>query len=498
MIEQFGDGNRATVATVAGDAVIDWAARWRTQGMSWRTEPEIALDRQRELALRRSLPNDAATRGCYPFGGVSLTRADVEWLLATHDGGRGPVAWDDLAQRTRDGLDLRGAALPGADLSGLPLARLRGGLDAERWRTAPSAELDAAGLDLAAAVLHGAHLEGAILTGARLRAADLTDASLDGALLGGAHLEAAILSHASLPGATLDAAHATGATFMEVQAQQASFLGAELEDTLFDDAKLNGAVLRLARLQGSSLSSASLRGVDFTTANLAGASLQGAQLDERTNLRRITLDDREHGAVCVVDVAWNGAKLSVFTWPKHYILGDEREARRRTLPNGGKKSRQRRLNDAETALRAYRQVAGVLRSQGIDDLADQFAYRGWIAKRRQLQRQGPRKIPNLWSTAIVGAFTGYGYRPWRSVAWYLVLILGFAAVYLLSAPLNDPALRWDQALTLSVSSFHGRGFFTPDVTLTDTYARLGAVESVVGFVVELGFIATLTQRFFDK
>ena len=79
-----------------------------------------------------------------------------------------------------------------------------------------------------------------------------------------------------------------------------------------------------------------------------------------------------------------------------------------------------------------------------------------------------------------------------------MLILGFAAAYLLTASFNDPALRWDQALTLSISSFHGRGFFTPDVTLTDTYARLGAVESVVGFVVELGFIATLTQRFFDK
>jgi uncharacterized protein YjbI with pentapeptide repeats len=499
MTEQFAEGYRAAAVATAQGAATDWPARWRAQGMLWRIEPEITPDRQRELDLRRTPPADSATAPhAYPFGGLSLTRAEIEWLLATHDGARGPVNWDDPAQRTRDGLDLRGAQLPGVDLSGLPLARLRGGLDPSRWRTAPSPDLDAAALNLESAILHGAHLEGAILPGARLPSADLTDASLDGALLGGAHLEAAICTRATFAGATLDAAHAKDAIFTEIKAPGASFLGANLENALLDDALLDGAALRLARLQGAALVGASLAGVDCTTANLAGASLQGARLDGRTNLRRVTLDDRAHGAASLVDVAWNGAKLSVFTWPRRYVLGDEREARRRALPNGAKKSRERRLADAETALRAYRQIAAVLRSQGLDDIADQFAYRGWIVKRRQLQRQGARKLPNLWTTTIVGAFTGYGYRPWRSVAWYLVLILGFAAVYLLTAPLNDTALRWDQALTLSVSSFHGRGFFTPDVTLTDTYARLGAVESVVGFVVELGFIATLTQRFFDK
>jgi len=68
-------------------------------------------------------------------------------------------------------------------------------------------------------------------------------------------------------------------------------------------------------------------------------------------------------------------------------------------------------------------------------------------------------------------------------------------LYLLNAHFATPHLRWDEALVLSVSSFHGRGFFTQDVTLGDTYARLAAVEAVIGLFVEISFIATFTKRF---
>jgi len=49
-----------------------------------------------------------------------------------------------------------------------------------------------------------------------------------------------------------------------------------------------------------------------------------------------------------------------------------------------------------------------------------------------------------------------------------------------------------------VSSFHGRGFFSQNITLGDTYARLAATEAVIGLVIEISFIATFTQRFFGK
>jgi hypothetical protein len=57
------------------------------QPMRWRTEPEIDESRQQELAARRGVVSSIA-RGVYPFRGIVLGRADIEWLLATHDGSR--------------------------------------------------------------------------------------------------------------------------------------------------------------------------------------------------------------------------------------------------------------------------------------------------------------------------------------------------------------------------------------------------------------------------
>ena len=38
-------------------------------------------------------------QGVYPFKDIKLSRADIEWLLAMHEGGRGPVEWSDERQR---------------------------------------------------------------------------------------------------------------------------------------------------------------------------------------------------------------------------------------------------------------------------------------------------------------------------------------------------------------------------------------------------------------
>ena len=110
-----------------------WKAYWEKQGQPWRTEPEIDTKRQKYLDERRAIVPDIK-QGVYPFKDVKLDRADVEWLLATHENGRGPVNWNDEKQRERKGLDLRGADLRYADLQKLPLARLCGALT---WREAP-------------------------------------------------------------------------------------------------------------------------------------------------------------------------------------------------------------------------------------------------------------------------------------------------------------------------------------------------------------------------
>src|SRR5438270_929758 len=78
-----------------------WKAYWKTQGQLWRTEPEIDVEREAYLAERRAITPDIE-QGVYPFKDIKLTRADIEWLLATHENGRGPVDWKGTSQRERE------------------------------------------------------------------------------------------------------------------------------------------------------------------------------------------------------------------------------------------------------------------------------------------------------------------------------------------------------------------------------------------------------------
>ena len=105
----------------------EWQTYWDAQGQSWRTEPMIDEKRHAFLTERLTIVPDIE-HSIYPFVGVTLTRADIEWLLANHEHGRGPIDWSDEQQHGREGLDLRGAHLNGENLSNLPLACLRTGI----------------------------------------------------------------------------------------------------------------------------------------------------------------------------------------------------------------------------------------------------------------------------------------------------------------------------------------------------------------------------------
>ncbi len=50
----------------------------------------------------------------------------------------------------------------------------------------------------------------------------------------------------------------------------------------------------------------------------------------------------------------------------------------------------------------------------------------------------------------------------------------------------------------SVTSFHGRGFFPGGLPLDDPVTVLAALEAVIGLLIEISFIATFTQRFFNS
>src|SRR6266581_6876177 len=162
----------ATQAIIQQCPAIDdkeaWKAHWKAQGQPWRTEREIDIERQKYLAERRTItPN--LEQGIYPFKGIKPSRADVEWLLATHENGRGPIDWGDEKQRDREGLDLRGVDLHQEDLRGLPLIRLRGGLTFTEWYFGTQQERSDAAALMDKTNFTGAQLDGARFGGAQLQ-----------------------------------------------------------------------------------------------------------------------------------------------------------------------------------------------------------------------------------------------------------------------------------------------------------------------------------------
>jgi uncharacterized protein YjbI with pentapeptide repeats len=350
-----------------------WATYWRVQGTHWRTEPEISTERQTYLSKHRATAANIV-KGVYPFKNVEpkLTRADIEWLLITHEsaGLVGPV---DAALEThgnRIGLDLRGANLTGLDLSGLPLTRVIAGLnDAEwkmsdphpEWREMAAVNLRKASLNwthLEESRLAGVHLEGAKLRGAVLVRANLIGAQLYKASLAEAHIENARLLGANLKMAFAGRAICTGTQFAQAHLQGARLTDAELVGADFSEADLKGANLSNAnlrwtsffgtRLEQANLSVSHLSGARFLKAHMEGASLHGAILsgsrwpdgdleqlhtwvpllpdrlhpcefrgvffDAATDLEGVMLGNNEMGTPSFLDVHWGDVNLAVINW----------------------------------------------------------------------------------------------------------------------------------------------------------------------------------------
>src|SRR5438876_1432528 len=82
----------------------DWEAYWEQQGQPWRWEPEIDVKRQKYLEERRHRLFKGKS-WVFPLNGVSLSRADIEWLLATHKDEYGAIDLDDRGRPMHRGLD---------------------------------------------------------------------------------------------------------------------------------------------------------------------------------------------------------------------------------------------------------------------------------------------------------------------------------------------------------------------------------------------------------
>ena len=206
---------------------------------------------------------------------------------------------------------------------------------------------------------------------------------------------------------------------------------------------------------------------------------------------------------------WQGVNLAVVKeWPVDMVLGDEEEAwklARKPLPPT--KTREERRDALEerrdevreafrAAARANRQLAAAMRDQGMNDEADHFAYRAQVMQRELYRRQG--RTFRAGFSRFLDLIAGYGYKPERSVAAYVLVILTFAAAYFTLGHIVGPVLSPYGAAVFSMTSFHGRGFFPGGISIEDPITGLSALEALCGLIIEVSLIATFTQRFFGK
>lgn len=357
---------------------------------------------------------------------------------------------------------MRGADLRKADLNGLPLARLRGGLTRDEGLHAGPPEWEMA----------AAHLEGAEFWGGTRE---------------GAHLEEAALR----------AAHLKGARLRDARLEQAYLYWADLE----------GVNLWGGHLERADLESAHLEGAYLYEAHLERADLRGAFFDTAADLGGAVLGTKDDGYVFVADVRWGSVNLAVVKWSADaptrqrnrlagVVLGDEWLARRPRDKQGNPKTPAQRLAQYEAAARANRQLATALQDQGLTEEAAYFAYRAQVLQRVVLKRQ--TEWLRWAGSLLLGLIAGYGYRPLRSFATYLLVVGAFALVYLVLGGVHGQSLSWNAALVVSLTAFHGRGFFATAFQPGDPQAAVAAAEAVFGLLIEITFIATFTQRFFAR
>ena len=152
--------------------------------------------------------------------------------------------------------------------------------------------------------------------------------------------------------------------------------------------------------------------------------------------------------------------------------------------------------DYKIATRAYRQLSVVLRNQGLNEDAARFTYRAQLMQRKVYGND--YKYAKYLGSLFLDLLSGYGYKPARCFIAYLIVILSFATAYFIIGHTVGPVLSPLGSVVFSMTSFHGRGFFPGGIALDDPLTVVAAFEAFVGLLIEVTFIATLTQRLFGR
>lgn len=290
----------------------------------------------------------------------------------------------------------------------------------------------------------------------------------------------------------------TGMHLNKIDLRGANLIQAQLNGVFFNETRLEGALLDFASLEGAHLQEAHLEGASLKEAYLGGADLRGIFLSKITKLEGAQLFSEKLGAVSLVDADWGDVNLGTIDWEKVKVIGDERAAREAEHSAYGVRD----SKPYHSALRCYRQLSMELRRQGLGEEADHFAYRGHLLQRVLLRSQ--KKWLRWFFSCVLDHLAGYGYKPGRSLAIYLAVLLLFTFFFhfipnswdngIGSSSIHTP-LAWADAFLFSLVSFHGRVNAPPSLMFNGLYAWISISETLLGLVVELSFIAAFTQRF---
>ena len=359
---------------------------------------------------------------------------------------------------------------------------------------------------LIAANLDEAHLENANLSQANAKGAYLDRAHLENADLNHIHLEKASLKETFLNNANLRYAQLAGANLHSAHLEGANLLGAHFEGKRIQTIELKKARKWFHGLRWRGMEDVLNSPEDWEELQeefpeeLLPADLSGAFFDSATHLETAHLGDRKYGFVLLADISWGNINLSIINWAEAKMLGDERIAEQRST-SGDKRER---VAAYQQALRANRQLAVALLNQGLNEDATRFSYHAQVLQRKVfwfqiLQprlsfRQRLRPLGAWLFSWFLSLLAGYGYKPMRSFGAYVLVISIFTILYLWLSP----QLAWYEAIVVSMTAFHGRGFSPSTFSPGDPLSVASAFEAFVGLIIEVTFIATLTQRFFSK
>jgi uncharacterized protein YjbI with pentapeptide repeats len=330
-----------------------------------------------------------------------------------------------------------------------------------------------------------------------LKGVDLTRADIEWLLAANVNQSELVdLRNANLRGLDLRGLPLKKVDLRSARLEKADLRGIDLEGSDLFKIHLEGADLRGGHLEQATLGWAHLEGTFLRGTHLEGSKLGGAFFADKTNMRGVILSNKQYGFASLAGVHWGDVDLSVVDWTQLKFLGDECRARQSKMSNGEAKDARTRLEEYQAAVRANRQLAVVLQMQGLNEDATRFAYRAQLMQRKVFWYQG--KFGQYLFSLFLDLLSGYGYKPIRSFIAYLIVIATFAIVYFIIDHTVGPELSPLGSVVFSMTSFHGRGFFPGGIKLDDPLTVLAALEAFVGLLIEVTFIATLTQRLFGK